>query len=224
MPSAATAPAEDLSQHLSLVKKIAGSIHKILPASYDFGDVVSWGFIGLIQAARSFDPTRGLSFSTHAYKRITGEILDQLRSDDWLPRLTRSRWTALQETIRGLEQHLGRTASHEEIATASELTLEDLHDLINESNYAVVATEDVDPHLLEMYEPVAGDTRDCIQHSHLQSLLDRLNERQRRIVQLYYEEDRSMSEVGALLGITESRVSQLHTEMIDQLKRASRSR
>ncbi len=215
-----------------LVKYVAGRLGSGLPAHVDDDDLVSYGLLGLIGAIERYDPDRDVKFETYAIARIKGAIIDELRAMDWVPRSVRSRAREIERAIGELEARLGRAPSDEEIAKKVGITEEELDDSLSEISRTSIAALD------ELWTVSAGgdqialiDTIEDTQGPNPQSALAetemreaiadsiaRLPEREKLVVTLYYYEELTLREIGEVLGVTESRVSQLHTKAILRLK------
>jgi RNA polymerase sigma factor for flagellar operon FliA len=215
-----------------LVKYVAGRLGSGLPAHVDDDDLVSYGLLGLIGAIERFDPDRDIKFETYAIARIKGSIIDELRSMDWVPRSVRSRAREIERAIAELESRLGRAPTDEEISGKLGITEDELNDSLTEISRTSIAALD------ELWTVSAGgdtialiDTIEDTQGPNPQSALAetelreavgeaiaRLPEREKLVVTLYYYEELTLREIGEVLGVTESRVSQLHTKAILRLK------
>jgi RNA polymerase sigma factor FliA len=216
-----------------LVKYVAGRIGSGLPAHVDEGDLVSYGLLGLIGAIERFDPQRDIKFETYAIARIKGAIIDELRSLDWVPRSVRSRAREIERAIADLEAKLGRAPTDEEIASKVGISTSDLEDSLTEISRSSIAALDElwtvsseggdAVSLLDTIEDVEGpdpqmeltqtETKEALGEA-----IARLPEREKLVVTLYYYEELTLREIGEVLGVTESRVSQLHTKAILRLK------
>ena len=216
-----------------LVKYVAGRLGSGLPAHVDEGDLVSYGLLGLIAAIERYDPDRDVKFETYAIARIKGSILDELRAMDWVPRSVRSRAREIERAIADLESKLGRAPNDEEIATKIGISQEDLEDSLTDISRSSIAALDE----LWTVSGSGGDQIALIDTIEDESVPDpqsamsatemkeaiadaiaRLPEREKLVVTLYYYEDLTLREIGEVLGVTESRVSQLHTKAILRLK------
>ena len=215
-----------------LVKYVAGRLGSGLPAHVEEGDLVSYGLLGLIGAIERFDPDRDIKFETYAIARIKGSIIDELRSLDWVPRSVRSRARDIERTIAELEARLGRAPTDEEISAKLGITGDELNDSLSEISRTSIAALD------ELWTVSSGgdtialiDTIEDTGVARPESALDetevkealgeaiaRLPEREKLVVTLYYYEELTLREIGEVLGVTESRVSQLHTKAILRLK------
>jgi RNA polymerase sigma factor FliA len=215
-----------------LVKYVAGRLGSGLPAHVEEGDLVSYGLLGLIGAIERYDPDRDVKFETYAIARIKGSIIDELRALDWVPRSVRARARDIERAVAELESKLGRAPNDDEIASKLGLTEDELEDSLTEISRSSIAALD------ELWTVSAGgdqialiDTIEDTQGPEPQSALAqtelreamadaiaRLPEREKLVVTLYYYEELTLREIGEVLGVTESRVSQLHTKAILRLK------
>jgi RNA polymerase sigma factor for flagellar operon FliA len=215
-----------------LVKYVAGRIGSGLPAHVDEGDLVSYGLLGLIGAIERYDPDRDIKFETYAIARIKGAIIDELRALDWVPRSVRSRAREIERAITELEAKLGTAPDDEQIAARIGITVteleESLSDIARSSIAALdelwsVSGEGDQISLLDTLEDTSGPRpADVLDEAELRETLAdaiaRLPEREKLVVTLYYYEELPLREIGEVLGVTESRVSQLHTKAILRLK------
>jgi RNA polymerase sigma factor for flagellar operon FliA len=195
-----------------LVKYVVGRIRSGLPQSVDTADLLSDGVIGLMDAVEKFEPARGLQFQTYAVPRIRGAVLDGLRDRDWVPRSVRTKIRDVQRAQATLEATLGRTPHDHEIAAELEISVAELQELDSKASYTSVIYLDE----IGMGDDSAStttdlDTDDTEIRAELVHAIRQLPERDRIIVTLYYFEGLTLSEIGLVLGVTESRVSQLHT-------------
>lgn len=209
--------------YASLVKFVAGRLGAGLPRSVDTGDLVSAGVFGLMNAIDRFDPAQGAKFETYAIPRIRGAILDGLRSLDWVPRSVRSRSRQIQDAITTLEHQLGRGPTEEEIAAELNIGIPEL-----EKWLADVAAGSVGPldhvaldttgsHSDAQYQPGSaleeGELRDA-----MRTEISKLPEREQAVLVLYYDDGLTLAEIGEALGVTESRISQIHAKAVLQLR------
>ncbi|MGH3445668.1 MAG: FliA/WhiG family RNA polymerase sigma factor [Nocardioidaceae bacterium] len=204
-------------QYAPLVKYVAGRIRGRLPENVDSDDLVSDGIFGLIDAIERFEPERGLSFQTFAVPRIRGAIIDGMRSMDFVPRSVRDKLRAVQRAQLVLEERLGRPPYDEELAAESGIPLPALRDLVKQSGTAHANLDDFDiadelssaaDHELERDDVLAA----------LMRVVGQLSERDQIIIALYYFEALTLAEIGQVLGVTESRVSQLHRRVTITLR------
>jgi RNA polymerase sigma factor FliA len=209
--------------YASLVKFVAGRLAAGLPKSVDTGDLVSAGVFGLMNAIDKFDPANGAKFETYAIPRIRGAILDGLRALDWVPRSVRSRSRSVQDAIALLEHQLGRTPTDEEISAELKISVEEL-----EKWLADIAAGSVGPLDHVAMDNTAAEADAQIQpgrameegelRAAMRAEISRLPEREQAILILYYEDGLTLSEIGEALGVTESRISQIHAKAVLQLR------
>lgn len=220
----------DITAYAPLVKKLASMMIARLPASVDINDLIQVGTIGLIEAARQFDQNQGVQFETFASQRIRGAMLDELRREDWLPRQTRRNLRQIESTIHKLEHDFGRPPSESEIAEAMQLPLPEYQSMLSEcKGICLVHFEDfhgddeghsnpvdniMDENLASPLEQLSDDGF----RSALVDAIKLLPERDQLVMSLYYEQDLNLKEIGAVLGVSESRVSQLHSQAIARLR------
>jgi RNA polymerase sigma factor for flagellar operon FliA len=223
---------EGLILHFSpLVKFVAGRVGVGLPRNVEQSDLVSYGMFGLIDAIDKFEPERGIKFETYAVNRIKGAILDELRALDWVPRSVRARAREIQRSLSELEHHLHRSASDEELAEHMGVTVDLLQNQLGEmATLGFVALDElVDPaergsaaigDLLA--DPRAVDPGGSFEQQESRFVLidaiNRLAERERLVITLYYFEGLTLAEIGAVLGVTESRICQIHTKAVLSLR------
>lgn len=198
-------------QYSPLVKYVAGRLRTRLPDSVDYGDLVSDGIIGLMEAIDRFDPARGLTFQTFAVPRIRGAMVDALRALDWVPRSVREKVRHVEQAQRMLEARLGRIPDDPEIAAELGISVPELRDLYAKVSFTSVGTlED-----LELADDLSAAATHEIEDDQAKAALLRvvgeLPERDQILIALYYFEGLTLSEIGRVLGVSESRVSQLHS-------------
>jgi RNA polymerase sigma factor for flagellar operon FliA len=217
-----------------LVKYVAGRLGSGLPAHVDENDLVSYGLLGLIGAIERFDPDRDIKFETYAIARIKGSIIDELRSLDWVPRSVRARARDIERTIAQLEAKLMRAPTDAEIAERLGLSEDELGEsLLEISRTSIAALDELwsgsgegggDPVALidTLEDTQSPEPQEAMAHTELREALAdaiaRLPEREKLVVTLYYYEELTLREIGEVLGVTESRVSQLHTKAVLRLK------
>ncbi|WP_370146825.1 RNA polymerase sigma factor WhiG [Streptacidiphilus sp. EB129] len=225
---------EQLILHYSpLVKYVAGRVGVGLPANVEQADFVSSGVFGLIDAIEKFDPERAIKFETYAISRIRGAIIDELRALDWIPRSVRQKAKAVERAYATLEVSLRRTPNDPEVAAEMGVAIEDLHAIFSQLSLANVVALDELLHpggeaadgvrLVDTLEDTAADNPvEVAESRELRRLLARaintLPDREKTVVSLYYYEGLTLAEIGQVLGVTESRVSQIHTKAVIQLR------
>jgi RNA polymerase sigma factor for flagellar operon FliA len=215
-----------------LVKYVAGRLGSGLPAHVDEGDLVSYGLLGLIGAIERYDPDRDIKFETYAISRIKGAIIDELRALDWVPRSVRSRAREIERAIGELEARLGTAPTDEQIAAKIGISVDELEESLTDISRSSIAALDElwstsgegdQVSLLDTIEDTSGprpaDVLDATElREALADAIARLPEREKLVVTLYYYEELTLREIGEVLGVTESRISQLHTKAILRLK------
>ncbi len=216
-----------------LVKYVAGRLGSGLPAHVDENDLVSYGLLGLIGAIERYDPDRDVKFETYAIARIKGSIIDELRALDWVPRSIRSRARDIERAISQLEAKLGRSPTDEEVSSALGITEDEFNESLSDIARSSIAALDElwtisssggdQVALIDTIEDTLGpEPQAALAETELKEALaesiSRLPERERLVVTLYYYEELTLREIGEVLGVTESRVSQLHTKAILRLK------
>jgi RNA polymerase sigma factor for flagellar operon FliA len=218
-----------ITECLPLVKFVAHRISARLPAHVEVDDLIHSGILGLMDAVKKFEPARNIKFKTYAEQRIRGAILDGLRDLDWVPRSLRRKKKDIETAYHLLEQQLGRAASDEEVAAHLGLPLEDLHHSLDELKGVTLgafvdAGENGEGENLISFvpDPDGENPHILLQGRELRSILkdavEKLPTKERFVVQLYYFDELTMKEIGTLLNITESRVSQLHTKSMLRLR------
>ncbi|MFQ5513040.1 MAG: FliA/WhiG family RNA polymerase sigma factor [Myxococcota bacterium] len=217
-------------EHTPLIRYIVNRIAVRLPSHIDLEDLHNTGVIGLMDAIDKYDPEKNCKFKTYAEFRIKGAILDQLRSLDWVPRSIRQKSRRLDQAYSAVEQRLGRSASESEVAHSLGLELEEFHELINQVKGISMVNLDELRAGSDSDQPAFGDIfEDVKAENPFASLKSRelrqavadcigeLPEKERLVISLYYYEDLNMKEIGSVLGITESRVCQIHTKAVGRL-------
>jgi RNA polymerase sigma factor for flagellar operon FliA len=218
-----------INETLPLIKHIAHRVATRLPSNVELHDLINAGVLGLLDAIDKFEPERNVKFKTYAEVRIRGAILDSLRNLDWAPRSLRKKSRDLERTYSDLSQKLGRPATDEEMSEAMGEDLEDFHALVDQLHGLTIGSfenlsdgEDSDSYLNYYPDDGSNDPYARFQTSELTRLLvaaiEDLPEKERLVLSLYYYEEFTMKEIGALLGVNESRVSQLHTKAMLRLR------
>jgi len=225
---------ERLILHYSpLVKFVAGRVAAGLPQSIEQSDLVSYGIFGLIDAIDKFDPGRGFKFETYAISRIKGAIIDELRSIDWVPRSVRAKARAVERAYSQLENELRRTPDDREVAAELGMSESELDAVLSQVSFTgLVALDELlsasgsdrsgstsvgDTIADRAHDPVEAFEVDEMKHL-LADAINRMPDRERLVLTLYYYEGLTLSEIGGVLGVTESRVCQIHTKAILQLR------
>ena len=215
--------------YLPLVKYNGERIWSRLPEGVELDDLISAGVFGLMDAIDAFDLSRGVKFETYCVPRIRGAMLDELRTMDWVPRLVRSKASKLNEAVKNLEARLGRQPNENELAEEMQISVPELEKMmmdanavnlisLNEKWYETDSYKDVRE--IDILEDKKGeDPTRRIQKADLMRLVTKgLNRNERLIIILYYYEELTMKEIGATLDLSESRVSQMHSSIVDRLK------
>jgi RNA polymerase sigma factor for flagellar operon FliA len=225
---------DKLIVHFSpLVKYVAGRVATGLPANIEQSDLVSYGIFGLIDAIEKFEPGRGIKFETYAISRIKGAIIDELRAIDWVPRSVRFKAREIEKAIGRLENELKRSPSDEELAKEMGVGLEELRGIYTQMSFVslvaldeLVSTGSDKGDKLSLIDTLADTTvEDPVMSFEteetkeiLAGAINRLSDREKTVVTLYYYEGLTLAEIGQILGVTESRVCQMHTKAILQLR------
>jgi len=221
-----------IKQYAPLVKYVAGKISVGMPQNVDFDDLVGFGVFGLFDAIEKFDPEKHVKFKTYAVTRIRGAIFDELRSIDWVPRSVRQKTREIEETIQSLEADLGRSASDDEIAKAMNMSRDQYNQMIlkvrgtsilslndvwftGEESDKVSIQDSIESPLSLQPESIAE--KDEIRRVIVEAIND-LPDKEKKVLVLYYYEDLTLKEIGQVLEVTESRISQLHTKAIMRLR------
>jgi RNA polymerase sigma factor for flagellar operon FliA len=221
-----------IRKYAPLVKYVAGKVAIGMPHNVEFDDLVGYGVFGLFDAIEKFDPDKHVKFKTYAVTRIRGSIFDELRSIDWVPRSVRQKTREIEETITTLESQLGRAVSDTEIAQALHVSIEEFQDLLLKiSGTSIMSINDVwhggeDSDKISIIESIESPAslnpdviveKDEIKKVIVQAIND-LPDKEKKVLVLYYYEDLTLKEIGEVLDVTESRVSQLHTKAIMRLR------
>ncbi|MEO7497267.1 MAG: RNA polymerase sigma factor FliA [Massilia sp.] len=217
-----------LTEHMPLVKRLAHHMKAKLPPSVEVDDLVQAGMIGLLDAINRYEETQGAQFETYAVLRIRGAMLDELRNSDWLPRSMRQNMRKIEAAMSTLQQKLGHPPSESEVAKMLKLSLADYQDMLSDGGgHQLVYYEDfhdgegndsfLDRYAVDDADPLRslmdGDFRQAVIDA-----IDVLPPREKLLMGLYYEEELNLKEIGAVMGVSESRVSQLHTQAVARLR------
>jgi len=217
---------QQIQQYLPLVKRIAYHLMSRLPPSVQQDDLIQAGLIGLLEALRNYDATQGASFQTYARIRIRGAMLDEIRKNDWAPRSVHRKARMVAEVVRSIENRTGRDARDHEIAKELKVSLEDYHQLLQDaSGHRVFSFDDLDPDGHGTMACVAdrdkGPLEGLQREDFKKGLADAiagLPERERLVMSLYYDEELNLREIGAVIGVSESRVCQIHSQAVIRLQ------
>jgi RNA polymerase sigma factor for flagellar operon FliA len=221
-----------LTDHMPLVKRLAHHMKAKLPPSVEVDDLVQAGMIGLLDAISRYEETHGAQFETYAVLRIRGAMLDELRNSDWLPRSMRQNMRKIESAMSSLQQKLGHPPTESEVAKLLKLSLSEYQDMLGDGGgHQLVYYEDfhdnegsdnfLDRYAVDDADPLRslldGDFRQAVIDA-----IDALPPREKMLMGLYYEEEMNLKEIGAVMGVSESRVSQLHTQAVARLRSALR--
>lgn len=218
---------EMVERHAPLVKRIACHLINRLPASVQLEDMVQAGMIGLLEATGKYDETQGASFETYAGIRIRGSMLDEIRKNDWAPRSVHRKAREVAEAVRAIENEHGRDARDIEIAETLDMSLGEYYKILQDNSYhKVLSVDDTSINTGETMLDSMSDNAPCIlegmHKDDMQRLLSDaiagLPERERLVMALYYDEELNLREIGAVMGVSESRVSQIHSQAIIRLQ------
>jgi len=220
-----------IMDYAPLIRFVAQRIAARLPSNIDIDDLISAGVIGLMDAIEKYDPSRDNKFKTYAEFRIRGAILDELRSQDWVPRSVRDKAKKIEKTYAELEQKFGRAVSDQELSAALGVDLSEYYDMVAKVKAVTLLSID------ELSGPNQQDRKsllECLENvgsknpfTQLKSKgvrelliknIEELPEKQKLVLSLYYYEDLNLKEIGRILEVTESRVSQLHTQAVEKLR------
>lgn len=219
-----------IERYGKMVRRVAVQMASRLPASIELDDLIQAGLIGLVDAVSRYDVNVGVQFDTFAMQRVRGAMLDELRHADWMPRSVRKSQRSIEQAIHAVEQRLHRPASEREIAEELQVSLEDYQRMLSSARGSqlvyledLAGGEDGDDnrveHLLPDDQPLPHQRlEDARFREALVEGIDALPEREKLMMSLYYTENLTLKEIGEVLGVTESRVSQLHSQAVARLR------
>jgi RNA polymerase sigma factor FliA len=225
-----------VEEFIPIIKHLAYKVSKGFEEKNMIDDLISAGIVGLLEAIDKYDTKRGAKLNTFAYLRIRGAMIDELRSRDWFPRSARSKAKKIEEVIRKLENRLGRYPKEEEIAEEMHIDFEDYLSLMKDyKNLSILSIEDLHESIGEDREKVisyvtdeSDDPEKYAEFHELEAILakeiERLPEKQKIVLSLYYHEDMNMKEIAKVLTITEARVCQIHSQAIIALRSIMKKR
>ncbi len=214
--------------YASLVKYIAGRLNMYLGQNVEYDDLISYGVFGLIDAIDKFDLTKAVKFETYASLRIRGAIIDHMRKMDWVPRTLRRQQKDMDRAYAELEHSLGRPATDDEMIEFLDVTAEEFYDLIKATSISTLTS--LEQHI-EQNQSIEGfssinkpeeSPQEHVEKLEMQEMLknsiENLPDRERQVITLYYYEELTLKEISAIIGVSESRISQIHTKGISRLK------
>jgi len=213
-------------EHVSLVKRIAYHLIARLPTHVQVEDLIQSGMVGLIEASKNYDPSQGASFETYAGIRVRGAMLDDVRHADWSPRSLHRKMRQVREAIHEIENETGRDAKDQEIADRLEITLDEYHAIRRDSSNAQIFSLDQsedDPGQQDRIKSSQSDPLESLQSSSFKSnlaqVISTLAEREQMVMSLYYNEELNLKEIGLVLEISESRVCQIHSQALKNIRK-----
>ncbi|MEJ0003566.1 MAG: RNA polymerase sigma factor FliA [Pararobbsia sp.] len=220
--------AEVLTQYAPLVRRLALQLVAKLPASVDLDDLIQAGMIGLLDAAGRYKEDQGAQFETYASQRIRGSMLDELRSNDWLPRSLRKTSREVEQAVHEVEQQVGRAPSETEIAAHLQMPLDDYQGMLQDLHGSqLIYYEDfdrggddepfLDRYCVDHADPLSALLDDSLRGALIEAI-DRLPDREKLLMSLYYERGLNLREIGAVMEVSESRVCQLHSQAVARLR------
>lgn len=224
------ASAQDLdtlvAEHAPLVKRIAQHLMLRFPASVQLDDLVQAGLIGLLEAARNYNGGKGATFATYAGIRIRGAMIDDVRKGDWAPRSVHRNSRRISAAVRSIEAREGRAAQDTEIAAELGVGLDDYYNYLQDANSnRLCSLEELTSRADSYEEPIdqntvtpAADLQRTDMKSAVANQIEHLPERERMVLALYYDEELNLKEIGAVLGVSESRISQIHSQAMLRLR------
>jgi len=215
-----------LEKHASLVKRIAYHLIARLPHTVEVDDLIQAGMIGLLDASQQYNASQGASFETYAGIRIRGSMLDEIRRNDWAPRSVHRKAREISAAMREIEQQQGRHAQDKEIATALGISVDEYHQqLFDSAGHQVFSLTEFSDNDETQAKPISNALTGPVEElqstgfkAALASAISTLPERERLMMSLYYNEELNLKEIGEVLGVSESRVSQIHSQTIIRLR------
>lgn len=214
-----------IEQYIPMVRRTALSLQVRLPANIELDDLIQSGYLGLLDAMSRYDESSGTAFATFAAARVRGAMIDELRTRDWLPRSVRRKARSLVDTINQLEQKLGRPPTEQEIIAKLDLSAEDYYELLYDTNNGLILP--LEQLAEEGWEPEQSSNSEYTPYYHtlyseqrdaLIEAIDALPDREKLLLALYYQEELNLKEIGELMGVSESRVCQLHSQAIARIR------
>lgn len=229
MQKAHEQPVRNIEDHMDLVKRIAYHLKGRLPSSVQVEDLMQAGMIGLIEAMQKYDASQGASFETYAGIRIRGAMLDEIRKGDWTPRSVHRKAREVSEAVRAVENRTGREARDEEVASEMGISMDEYHQALKDAVTTQVLSIDQPDHddlsedqiSLQDAADEGEPMKDLLHnqfHEHLSQAISSLPEREQLVMSLYYDEELNLKEIGAVLGVSESRVCQIHGQALTRIR------
>ena len=219
---------ELIVEYAQLVKLVAGRLNMYLGYNVEYDDLVGYGIFGLIDAIDKFDYGKNVKFETYASLRIRGAILDQIRKMDWIPRTLRQKQKKLEQAMHEFEVEFGRAATSEELSKKMDISVEELKGLVNQTQIASLVSLD---EYLEQGSDISpeGNNKSCFESPEqvidrqelkrtLTEAIEALNDNEQKVIAFYYFEELTLKEISKVLGVSESRVSQLHTKALKKMR------
>ncbi|MDH5424949.1 MAG: RNA polymerase sigma factor FliA [Gammaproteobacteria bacterium] len=212
-----------VTEHVVLVKRIAHHIGNRLPSNIQIDDLIQSGMIGLLEAAKNYDPSQGASFETYASIRIRGAILDEVRGTDWTPRSVTRKVREVTQAVHEVENALGRDPTNFEVAEHMGISLDDYHTILKDSMTSrLFSLEQVEDENGVLGRSNLPEPHAKLEHSNFKQALakeiQKLPEKEQLMMSLYYNEELNLKEIGAVLNVSESRVSQIHGQALIRLR------
>ncbi len=211
----------DIMEYAGLVKRVANHMICRLPANVQMDDLIQAGLIALMEAAKQYDPDQGATFETYATIRVRGAMLDEVRHNNWAPRSVFRKARMLASAVRDVENQHGRDARPAEVAAALNITLDEYYELLSEANCHALLSIDASGCMEHEQDRTADPYREIEEQEFKQALAERITdlpERERLVLALYYDQELNLREIGEVLGVSESRVCQIHSQATLRLR------
>lgn len=215
---------EMIDQNMPLVKQVACQIKLRVPSHVELDDLIQSGMLGLLDAVKKYEPTQGIRFEVYARQRINGSIMDELRKSSWAPRRTREIARDIERAIKSLSIRLGRQPNNREIAEEMNVSIEEYGQLLLESNMSTLVSfeelgvEQVDQDSLDHYSSPLESLVEAGERGRVADAIGALPEKEKQLMALYYQEEMTLKEIGAVFGVSESRICQLHSQTLARLR------
>lgn len=215
---------ELIEQNLPLVRMVALTIKARLPSHIELDDLVQSGMIGLLDAVKKYQPSQGIKFEIYARQRIHGSIMDELRKNDWTPRRVREISKRIEQAIKALFLKLGRNPEDREVAKALDVPIEEYHHMLLASNSGFLVSFDelgvnkVEQDINGHYSSPLAELIEESEQGRVVDAISGLPEKEQQMLALYYQEEMTLKEIGAVFGVSESRISQIHSQALARLR------